>query len=277
MIDIEILRLDTFTIVACSIIIIAFIWAWIYIVRTDDLEINNRRKWIGQLPSIISTLGVLGTFAGITRGLISFDTDHLDTSIPVLLSGLKTAFFTSLLGMFGSMVLNRVVSHKFDNENKISDSEKAAKLIVDALNNNHNALSTILKNNNDSIVKAIEEHSIIKAIRQDVEQMKDDLEEIKGHIEEIKGISSELAKNSDNTRTIVNTMSGDVDAIKKIEGGNTDELSRLKAVFVTATASISAIDNNIEEINKKMSALNDTTTTIGQNVEEILENSEEDS
>jgi methyl-accepting chemotaxis protein len=277
MIDIEILRLDTFTIVACSIIIIAFIWAWIYIVRTDDLEINNRRKWIGQLPSIISTLGVLGTFAGITRGLISFDTDHLDTSIPVLLSGLKTAFFTSLLGMFGSMVLNRVVSHKFDNENKISDSEKAAKLIVDALNNNHNALSTILKNNNDSIIKAIEEHSIIKAIRQDVEQMKDDLEEIKGHIEEIKGISSEMAKNTDNTRTIVNTMSGDVDAIKKIEGGNTDELSRLKAVFVTATASISAIDNNIEEINKKMSALNDTTTTIGQNVEEILENSEEDS
>ena len=245
MIDIEILRLDTFTIVACSIIIIAFIWAWIYIVRTDDLEINNRRKWIGQLPSIISTLGVLGTFAGITRGLISFDTDHLDTSIPVLLSGLKTAFFTSLLGMFGSMVLNRVVSHKFDNENKISDSEKAAKLIVDALNNNHNALSTILKNNNDSIIKAIEEHSIIKAIRQDVEQMKDDLEEIKGHIEEIKGISSEMAKNTDNTRTIVNTMSGDVDAIKKIEGGNTDELSRLKAVFVTATASISTIDNNI--------------------------------
>lgn len=277
MIDIEILRLDTFTLVACSIIIIAFIWAWIYIVRTDDLEINNRRKWIGQLPSIISTLGVLGTFAGITRGLISFDTDHLDTSIPVLLSGLKTAFFTSLLGMFGSMVLNRVVSHKFDNENKLSDSEKAAKLIIDALNNNHNALSTILKNHNDSIIKAIEEHSIIKAIRQDVEQMKDDLEEIKGHIEEIKGISSEMAKNTDNTRTIVNTMSGDVDAIKKIEGGNTDELSRLKAVFVTATASISAIDNNIEEINKKISALNDTTTTIGQNVEEILENSEEDS
>jgi hypothetical protein len=274
--DFNLFLLDTFTIVACNIIIIALIWAWIYIVRTDDLEIKNRRKWIGQLPSIISTLGVLGTFAGITRGLISFDTDHLDTSIPVLLSGLKTAFFTSLLGMFGSMVLNRVVSHKFDNENKISDSEKAAKLIVDALNNNHNALSTILKNNNDSIIKAIEEHSIIKAIRQDVEQMKDDLEEIKGHIEEIKGISSEMAKNTDNTRTIVNTMSGDVDAIKKIEGGNTDELSRLKAVFVTATASISTIDNNIEEINKKISALNDTTTTIGQNVEEILENCEED-
>lgn len=272
----QIFKLDMFTTIACSIIVVAFIWAWIYIALSDDSKLPQRRKWIGQLPSIISTLGVLGTFAGITRGLLSFDTDHLDTSIPILLSGLKTAFFTSLLGMFGSMILNRIVSHKFDNENKISDSEKAAKLMIDALNKNHSALTTLLNNNNESLKKTIEEHNVIKAIRQDVEQVKDDIEEIKGHFEEIKGISSELAKCADNMRTIVNTVSGDVDAIKKIESGNGDELSRLKAVFVTATASISAIDNNIEEINKSISAINENTSTINQNVEEILENSEED-
>lgn len=272
----QIFKLDMFTTIACGIIVVALIWAWIYIALSDDSKLPQRRKWIGQLPSIISTLGVLGTFAGITRGLLSFDTDHLDTSIPILLSGLKTAFFTSLLGMFGSMILNRIVSHKFDNENKISDSEKAAKLMIDALNNNHSALTTLLNNNNESLKKVIEEHNVIKAIRQDVEQVKDDIEEIKGHFEEIKGISSELAKCADNMRTIVNTVSGDVDAIKKIESGNGDELSRLKAVFVTATASISAIDNNIEEINKSISAINENTSTINQNVEEILENSEED-
>lgn len=272
----KMINFDMFTIVACSIIVVAFIWAWIYIALSDDSKLPQRRKWIGQLPSIISTLGVLGTFAGITRGLLSFDTDHLDTSIPILLSGLKTAFFTSLLGMFGSMILNRIVSHKFDNENNISDSEKAAKLMIDALNNNHRALTTLLNNNNESLKKAIEENNFIKAIRQDVEQMKDDIEEIKGHFEEIKGISSELAKNADNIKTIVNTVSGDVDALKKIGGGNGDELSRVKAVFVTATASISAIDNNIEEINKSISAINKKTSTINQNVEEILENSEED-
>lgn len=274
--DFGLFSLDLFTSIACCIIIIAFIWAWTYIVRTDDLEINNRRKWIGQLPSIISTLGVLGTFAGITRGLISFDTNHLDTSIPVLLSGLKTAFFTSLLGMFGSMVLNRVVSYKFDNENKISDSEKAAKLIIYALNNNQSALSTLLKSNKDEIIQAVKDHDLLKAIHQDTEQLKDDIEEIKGHAEELKGISTELTKNVDNLRSITNSIYEEVVHIKNIEGGNSEELPRMRAVLVTATASISTIDNNIEEINKSLSTITEYTSAISQNVEEFLDNSEED-
>jgi hypothetical protein len=173
-------NLDTFTIVACCVIFVAFIAAWLYVANTSNEELPKRRKWIDQLPSIISTLGVLGTFLGITRGLVSFNTATLDLSIPILLDGLKTAFFTSLLGMTGSLILNRIVSAKFDKEQKSSDIEKAARMIIDAMNANQRELPRLFKDSNENLVSTLSKDETVKVIRQDVKQLKDDLEEIKG-------------------------------------------------------------------------------------------------
>lgn len=52
-----------------------------------------------DLKSIIMSSGVLGTFVGIFVGLLDFDAFSLQSSIPTLLDGLKTAFYTSILGM----------------------------------------------------------------------------------------------------------------------------------------------------------------------------------
>lgn len=100
--------------------------------RNDNLM--NHRGVIEMIPSFISTLGVLGTFAGITMGLYYFDTANLTTSIPLLLSGLKTAFFTSLAGMVGSLFLSGQVNKLFDEKTGgVSDSAEAAGIIVKAL------------------------------------------------------------------------------------------------------------------------------------------------
>lgn len=50
-------------------------------------------------------LGIFGTFAGITIGLINFDATNIDGSVPGLLSGLRTAFFTSLAGQIASIAI----------------------------------------------------------------------------------------------------------------------------------------------------------------------------
>lgn len=269
--------LDTFTIIACTVIAGAFVIAWIYIATSNSTKLRKRRKWLEQLPSVIATLGVLGTFLGITKGLLSFDTNDLDTSIPLLLDGLKTAFFTSLLGMFGSLILNRVVSHKLDKEMKGSEAENAAQLIVDrlntsimrhcaemreltkhivdTLNTNHNALPTILNDSNKGLVEALSENENMMAIRVDVQQLKDDIEEIKGHIEELKGQNGEV-----------------IDILKSIESASSssaEELPRLRAVAVTATASIATIDNNVEELHTSLSSIDDKTSEINANLETI--------
>ena len=118
-----------------SFIVIATIVIWFYIKRVKESdELIKKRRWVENLPSIISTLGVIGTFAGITIGLMNFDTGNLDKSIPLLLEGLKTAFFTSLAGMIGSLILTRQVSADFDQKDGgISDINMAAGQIVNAV------------------------------------------------------------------------------------------------------------------------------------------------
>ncbi len=51
------------------------------------------------------TLGVLGTFVGLLVGLAGFDVNDISNSIPVLLEGLKTAFYTSVVGMICCLLL----------------------------------------------------------------------------------------------------------------------------------------------------------------------------
>ena len=124
------------TYISLSIIIVAFIAAWIYIlILNRKNKIFEKRRWVEQLPSIVSTLGVIGTFLGITLGLTKFDPQKIDESIPTLLEGLKTAFFTSLAGVTGSLFLSRTISRIFDKkENGLSDINMAAAKITQAVN-----------------------------------------------------------------------------------------------------------------------------------------------
>lgn len=56
-------------------------------------------------PQAIASLGVLGTFLGISYGLYIFDSADIESSVPLLLNGMRTAFITSVIGMIWSMCL----------------------------------------------------------------------------------------------------------------------------------------------------------------------------
>ena len=85
------------------------------IILTLAISIYLKRKNQGQgfthyAPTLLTTLGILGTFAGIIVGLLDFDVNNIEKSIPVLLAGLKTAFITSLIGMLASIFYKVLVS-----------------------------------------------------------------------------------------------------------------------------------------------------------------------
>ncbi len=84
-----------------QIITISIISAMILVFLIYRKNENARR----QLPNIFTILGILGTFIGIFIGLFNFDTTNIQASVPKLLEGLKTAFLTSIAGMFGAFVL----------------------------------------------------------------------------------------------------------------------------------------------------------------------------
>ena len=56
-------------------------------------------------PTLLTTLGILGTFTGIFIGLLEFDVSDIDSSVPQLLVGLKIAFVTSILGIASAILL----------------------------------------------------------------------------------------------------------------------------------------------------------------------------
>jgi len=68
------------------------------------------RAVVAIVPSILATVGVLGTFFGIWLGLQDFDVKSIDDSVPALLEGLKTAFVTSLWGMALSVLYRMAAS-----------------------------------------------------------------------------------------------------------------------------------------------------------------------
>lgn len=53
-----------------------------------------------SLKGEMTGMGILGTFVGIYLGLIDFNVVDISGSIPALLEGLKTAFGTSIVGLF---------------------------------------------------------------------------------------------------------------------------------------------------------------------------------
>ena len=70
-----------------------------------DYKSYGRQKH-RDLKSIIMSTGVLGTFVGIFVGLQDFDVSNVENSVPSLLAGLQTAFYTSILGMALAIVLS---------------------------------------------------------------------------------------------------------------------------------------------------------------------------
>lgn len=73
------------------------------IVALFILSMKNRGR---NFKNEIVSLGILGTFVGIAMGLYHFDVTNIKESMPQLLEGLKTAFVTSGVGIFFSILLS---------------------------------------------------------------------------------------------------------------------------------------------------------------------------
>jgi methyl-accepting chemotaxis protein len=56
-------------------------------------------------PTILTTLGIFFCFAGIAWGLLDFNPNDVRSSVPHLLGGIRTAFWSSVVGIFWALTL----------------------------------------------------------------------------------------------------------------------------------------------------------------------------
>ena len=73
------------------------------------------RYWL-SVPHLLVGFGILGTFAGLVAGIRTFDASSVEgvrSSIEVLLSGMATAFWSSIAGLGTSVLLTSSRRHYF--------------------------------------------------------------------------------------------------------------------------------------------------------------------
>ncbi len=125
------------------------------------LLLPNKRQWvIGKAPSLLTTLGLFGTFYGVAIGLGEFDVSNIDRSVIHLISGMKLAFWTSILGMLCAFLLHisQYIFGCFYEENQ-ENEEEIIDIILQVLQDTNQALQDSKQNNslqNNSLIEEIQ-------------------------------------------------------------------------------------------------------------------------
>ena len=222
---------------------------------------------------------MLFTFIGITVGLVGFDTSDLDTSIPLLLDGLKTAFVTSIMGMLGSMILSNIINSKFDNTDKgVSDINIAVGLITKSVSDMSSANIEVLKvllqqqekqlklveiihNDNLEIInilsessnsqyneKLLETNTILKSLSSTVVTIKDDLSAFKlSEANELQSIQRTLKSISDdmsNLSSINDNIISSLEALGNLDASEqhvSEEIDKLGTVLKKEVSELNTV------------------------------------
>lgn len=220
------------TILSAWVLGLCFIFFW----KQKD-KLQECKRTIDQFPGLLSTLGVLGTFWGITTGLYGFNPSDLNQSIPILLGGLKTAFYTSLLGMISSMITNFIINKIYDNYEAglpTNQDEATARIC--------NAVEAMNRQNTQSI----------QALLQSVNQQ------------------------SQNQTAFYNTLLTQFDVFNTINSGLTEMYSKMDAMTLLVRSQevrLSSIENNSSQAIVHLNTLKENTGHMNVRLDKQLDKS----
>lgn len=230
-----------------------------------------------SIPSVFTTLGVFGTFVGIYFGLREFDVNDITASIPALLEGLKTAFLTSIWGIFLSLLFGKVSqivlrSVETSESSESVDELSALQSIESVLRASKEEASANLQTLNKSLVGEGDDSVSTQLVKlrnqftdldKKAEKQVSSLDKIQAalggdsetslltQIQKLRAEQNEYsAQAKKNIEWIVESMNNNNELVRK----KFDEFSELLAKNNTE-ALVEVMKNATEEFNKQMSAL----------------------
>ena len=84
----------------------------------DRIQNDIKRGILENIPDILTSLGILGTFVGLVMGLREFDPsgyEQMAGSVTPLINGIKVAFITSIYGIALSLSFSFNLRSEFSN------------------------------------------------------------------------------------------------------------------------------------------------------------------
>jgi tetratricopeptide (TPR) repeat protein len=140
-----------------SIYLIWIIFYWVDISSTPE---KGNIFIIQSIPNTLITCGVLGTFLGIAIGLQYFDLDDIDNSIEDLLNGLKSAFWSSIVGISLSIFASNYIKsflmkHGAKMDVPQSEETKATLALQEEIKTQHLATQKIQQEGFDGLTESL--------------------------------------------------------------------------------------------------------------------------
>ena len=209
-------------------------------------------------PALMTSLGILGTFCGIFIALYEFDTSpgRMNESIATFLGGMRTAFVTSLLGLFVSIVFRSVESRfptAAGTEEAVSPEQREVLERFDAIR------LAIAGEGDSSMVTQVQK------LRDDLRniianQLAESLRNLIRNIEEalIKQFGSTFVQFNEATQ-----------ALKKWQEDHRTQVERLTEAFNLASRSITKIAEDCRSIPPTMEQLRTVVQTAHHDVESL--------
>ncbi|SET25943.1 MotA/TolQ/ExbB proton channel family protein [Thorsellia anophelis] len=241
------------------------------------------KKWmpfVDYTPSLLTSIGIFGTFLGIFFGLLDFNPATIDNSIETLLTGLKTAFVTSLIGLVLSMIF-KTIHTIFESRHNASEEITVKEDITPAhiyqvLQNQFNTLDKIA----DNLIEKGDESSVgqLKLLREETKENQKQNElnleafqtKLWTKLDEFSDILSKSA-----TETIIDALKSVIedfnknltdqfgenfkelnDAVFKLvdwQNNNLHEMERLLALHKQNSESVEHISKSTNQISQSMS------------------------
>ena len=215
------------------------------------------------LGNIASTIGVLGTFVGISIGLWKFNPNDITSSVPLLLSGMKIAFATSIIGMAASIFMKYIALKNEDEENIDDIMELFNTMIAESRNVNN----TLIENQKQT-ENALNKVSEIWASHQEnlTVELKSEILNLNNNTiskqEEIIGEFKKLGECFTLLNSGVNNLLTWQENYKETIENTTKELE-------TVIQTIHNADESIESISKNSSLIKENNENLSEVLKEI--------
>ncbi|HDY8124462.1 TPA: hypothetical protein RQL06_000837 [Vibrio vulnificus] len=235
------------------------------------------------IPALLTSIGITGTFLGITLGLSEFtmagDSKALLASAAELLEGMKTAFYTSLAGL-GTSALFMVWM-------KISSSvlAKAQKELISTLSSQYFEASPIyyLKNMSNEGQKEVLEAQLRSASA--MELMGEKMEATSQSLAQLgtsfngeviaKQISTALAESIETSMTpMLGEIKQELSALKDIKEQSQKELVEL-LIQEMKSELIAPVAEELSKTSAAVTSSNEITSQLNSNIERVVTSTSE--
>ncbi|ROO74768.1 chemotaxis protein [Vibrio crassostreae] len=230
------------------------------------------------VPALLTSIGITGTFLGITLGLSQFsmagDSKALLNSAAELLEGMKTAFYTSLAGLSSSAVFMALM--------KVSSSRlsKAQETFLKAISNQYFEASPVyyLKNMSNEgqqevVAAQLRSATAIENMSQQFRETAASLSKLGDSFngDAIADKVSEAVKGSieDQLTPAVQAITGELSALRDIKEQSQKELVEL-LVDKMKSELIDPVSEELKKTSDAVSQSNEVSAQLNANVEKVV-------